>query len=380
MEIYQDEYSFNTIRNKSKGNQYDEYAYHTNLNFNNTDDSDCETIEIKPDVIIITDSDEGDDNDDGAVEDEGNEIDDESKQVGGDNDIRNHYKRVKLHQTMQEVCASQFLVSQFMMAGQSSLQSHSNGKRKEPFKIPNFGMNFLNVANNARDINCGDDEDDDDDTEADRLLILQAARNVTSNCNDALAFFTGGPNGNRKNSSNYECRICGKEVVSKYNLKRHMMIHTGEKPYNCEICNKGFRECSDLRKHKKVHVNGNKIFKCTTCTRQFPTYKANKCYFCEEDTDNNDLVSTTTVGIKNSLEILSSKYRCLYCSCTTFSSTELKLHIQTFHSGLDLTCSNINRIEADSPPKMYKCTICEKSFRSKEFLQIHAIAHNNDSQ
>jgi hypothetical protein len=104
---------------------------------------------------------------------------------------------------------------------------------------------------------------------------------------------------NNNQQSTYECPLCGKEVVSKYNLKRHMMIHTGkfhfenlhllpflisslfflnsgEKPYNCEICNKGFRECSDLRKHKKVHVNGSKLFECTICLRSFSTYKANK--------------------------------------------------------------------------------------------------------
>jgi predicted RNA-binding Zn-ribbon protein involved in translation (DUF1610 family) len=33
---------------------------------------------------------------------------------------------------------------------------------------------------------------------------------------------------NNNQQSTYECPLCGKEVVSKYNLKRHMMIHTGK--------------------------------------------------------------------------------------------------------------------------------------------------------
>lgn len=39
-------------------------------------------------------------------------------------------------------------------------------------------------------------------------------------------------------SGTYRCPMCPKEVVSKYNLKRHMMIHTGEKP--CNFIKKNF--------------------------------------------------------------------------------------------------------------------------------------------
>ncbi|KAL9974065.1 hypothetical protein ACROYT_G011063 [Oculina patagonica] len=76
----------------------------------------------------------------------------------------------------------------------------------------------------------------------------------------------------KKAAASYECRTCERTFSRKDNLKRHILVHTREKPHVCPLCNKRFARPGDLKRHKKrVHQNRavQRSFRCGTCGETF---------------------------------------------------------------------------------------------------------------
>lgn len=72
----------------------------------------------------------------------------------------------------------------------------------------------------------------------------------------------------------FQCKLCGKSLASRQNLKEHSYIHSGEKPYICKEsgCKMSFRQGTHLSVHKKLHLKGQWTISLQALTKQLTCF------------------------------------------------------------------------------------------------------------
>lgn len=153
--------------------------------------------------------------------------------------------------------------------------------------------------------------------------------------------------------------LCEKSFSQSSDLKKHMMMHSGEKLFRCDICNKSFRRISYLKNHHiRYHCNnkdGNnfnvKISGDFTLTNS--PEKSHLCGICGKD-----FASNSYLPIHRRLHTGERTYICDLCDKAFSSNSDLKRH-KMIHTG----------------EKPYICKICAKAFNRSSNLKMHQRKH-----
>ncbi|XP_012260938.2 zinc finger protein 724-like [Athalia rosae] len=165
----------------------------------------------------------------------------------------------------------------------------------------------------------------------------------------------------------YRCHICSKPFLRPSDIEKHMRTHTGEKPYDCKVCSKSFAQLGALQQHSRIH-SGEKPYSCEICGKRF-SQKANKTKHVKIHKQGQRPHTCCVCG-RSFSELLDMELhkaghgggkprKCDYCKDSFRKLSELNHHIQRFHTF----------------EKQYKCMFCPKEFYSMYNLKQHIMVH-----
>uniref|UniRef100_A0A8C8D3R9 Zinc finger and BTB domain containing 17 n=1 Tax=Oncorhynchus tshawytscha TaxID=74940 RepID=A0A8C8D3R9_ONCTS len=169
-------------------------------------------------------------------------------------------------------------------------------------------------------------------------------------------------------SVTHKCEDCGKKFTHTGNFKRHIRIHTGEKPFSCRDCHKAFSDPAACKAHERTH-SPLKPYCCSSCGKSYR--------------------QISLLNLHRKRHTGKARYSCKDCGKLFTTSGNLKRHILVHSGEKPYHCNYCDRAFSDPTAKMrhlethdadkgHSCPHCDKRFNQTGNLKAHLKIHITD--
>lgn len=198
----------------------------------------------------------------------------------------------------------------------------------------------------------------------------------------------------------FTCEHCGKAFSRLFRLKRHLLIHTGERNFECDICGKKFQRRDYLIVHMAAHAKAKRL-PCDFCAKTFARLQYLRQHIQARHVDAIETVAPTCAecdqtfasdkGLRKHVKLHAKQpFDCAYCDKTFSRSVNLAKHCRTAHTNekpylcsecgvrfvrKDYLIIHMRRHRGDKP---FKCQYCGKGFPRSTDLTVHERYHTNE--
>ena len=154
---------------------------------------------------------------------------------------------------------------------------------------------------------------------------------------------------------NFTCAECGKKLKRQESLKLHMMLHTGIKNYKCDQCGHNFYTIQSLQNHRNNKHNSDNINMCAECGKECPNkydlrwhmakHTGEKSFACREEGCDKRFRISHMRSNHEKIHRGQKDFHCTQCEKKFIQRTSLVTHLKR-HNGI----------------KEHKCVTCGKAF------------------